>query len=102
MTKERKMTYQTEFKNFDVTTMPQISEGFEDISWCADVCPSFRNEEHNLTLWIDYADESLREFENEKRFCLTLEDYESDNESISYCSDDFDDILRQIAVYINP
>jgi hypothetical protein len=55
------MTFQTKFPNFPASDMPAIPAGFEDSSWHNDACPSISNE--NMTIWIDYSDVSLREFD---------------------------------------
>jgi hypothetical protein len=60
------MSYREEFPDFDPATMPAIPEGFEDVSWHNDSCPSFVNEAAGLILFVDFADVSLREFQGEE------------------------------------
>jgi len=58
-----KQTYRTEFPNFDYD-IPQLPDGFVDVSWHNNVSPSFEkklNDEYSITLWVNYADESKRE-----------------------------------------
>ena len=58
-------TYKYEFPNFDYD-IPQLPEGFVDISWHNDVCPSFSrdlNETQEMVVWVNYADEDRRECE---------------------------------------
>jgi hypothetical protein len=61
------MTFRTEFPDFDPTTMPAIPADWEDISWHNDACPSFKTP-NGYTVWIDYADETQREFNAGERF----------------------------------
>jgi hypothetical protein len=41
-----------------------------DTSWHNDACPSFASDALGLHIWIDYADKSVREFENGPRFIV--------------------------------
>jgi hypothetical protein len=94
------MTYQTEFPDYDEKTMPIIPEGFIDTSDSSEnVCPSFYNEKLNMTLYVDYADKLLREFEEAERFTLTLTVIGNDEVIFRTSSDDYDYILRAIALY---
>lgn len=59
------------FTDFDVDSMPDIPAGFEDTSWENDQCPSFTDYEHDLVLYVDYADTAKREFpETTERFSV--------------------------------
>ena len=58
-----KMNYLNEFSDFDFD-IPQLPDGFVDVSWHNNVSPSFEkklNDEYSITLWVDYADASRRE-----------------------------------------
>lgn len=67
---------QREFPDYDVATLPAIPAGFEDTSWHNNSAPSFENRELRLSIWVDYADESLREFEGGQRFSVNCTDEE--------------------------
>jgi hypothetical protein len=57
------MSYLNEFASFDYV-IPQLPDGFVDVSWHNNVSPSFEkklNDEYSITLWVNYADESKRE-----------------------------------------
>jgi hypothetical protein len=64
------MTFQTEFPDFPAADLPAIPAGFNDTSWHNNSAPSFENRAVGLSIWIDYADVSLREFEGGKRFIV--------------------------------
>lgn len=89
------MTFQTEFPDFDETTMPVIPAGFEDVSWHNDTCPSFLNETAGLIIFVDFADVTLREFDDGKRFSLGIWDNGSIGEPVAE-SDDWQDIETAI------
>lgn len=64
------MTFQTAFPDFPADDMPATPEGFADISWHNDCCPSFEHPE-GYRLFIDYKDRTRREFpDSEGRFTL--------------------------------
>lgn len=48
----------------------ELPEGFLDISYSNDACPSFLNEELDVALFIDYANPNDREHPTSKRFSL--------------------------------
>ena len=60
--------YQREFPGFVLGV--EIPPQFQDVSWRNDACPSF---EHSggMTIWVDYADPSLRVEEGAERFVLS-------------------------------
>jgi hypothetical protein len=62
-----KRTIESEFPDFDLATLPAMPEGFEDVSWHNDTCPSFIDEARGLIVFVDYADPSLSEYPNERR-----------------------------------
>jgi hypothetical protein len=58
-----KQNYRSEFPRFDYD-IPQLPEGFVDVSWHNNVSPSFErklDDNNSITLWVNYADESRRE-----------------------------------------
>ena len=60
--------YSTEFPDFDYA-LPVI-EGFRNVSWHNDACPSLMNDDETLTLWCDYADVTKREMQGGRLFTL--------------------------------
>lgn len=93
-----KSLYKAAFPDFDYD-VPQLPDGFIDVSWHNNVSPSFEKKLNNdltLTLWVDYSDESKRECGGSQFLVIVhipdqIEDvlYESDFES-------FDDAIRAI------
>lgn len=64
------MTFQVEFPDYPAADMPAIPEGFADSSWHNNAAPSFENKGLGLSIWIDFKDVALREFEDGKRFIV--------------------------------
>jgi len=83
--------YRDEFPDFSAGDMPAIPEGFEDLSWHNDVCPSF--ERNGLKLWVDYLNPNRRELKG-KRFTLT----HGDDAVLVFATDEWVEMSRQIAV----
>ena len=54
------MSWQIEFPNFPAAEMPAIPEGFEDMSWGADSCPSFVCEKAGLVIFVEPVDPAKR------------------------------------------
>jgi hypothetical protein len=89
--------FRQEFPNFDPATMPAIPAGFVDNSWHNDAMPSFIDEIHHLTLWVNYANPADRDIQGDVRFVLMRTDEVGiDLEQLAY-SDDMADIVRAIA-----
>ena len=70
--------YKTEFPNFD--TELKIPEGYEDHSYHNDVMPRAYKvstladgTEIIVSIWQDYANEDLREWEDTTRYCLQID-----------------------------
>lgn len=66
-------TWRTEFPQFDPADMPPIPDHWEDCSWRNETCPHFiaarvnpHDEAGCLSIWIDPADESEREFQGDE------------------------------------
>lgn len=62
------MKYLKAFPDYD-DTLPTLA-GFVDDSYKNDTCPSLYNEALNLKLWIDWKDETKREFPHCERYAL--------------------------------
>ena len=66
--------YKSEFPNYDDTlTFP---EGWEDISWHNDACPSFVRKfgDVEFRIFCDFVDPDMREMQGALRFVIYIED----------------------------
>jgi hypothetical protein len=66
--------YMDEFPDYDDTlTLP---EGWQDMSWHNDACPSFDRKvgDINFRIYCDYSDPDRREMQGEPRFVVYIED----------------------------
>ncbi len=93
-----KQTYRTEFPNFDYD-IPQLPEGFVDVSWHNNVSPSFERkltDGHSITLWVDYADESRRECGGSQFLVIVHETEESQNVLYESEFNSLDDAIKAI------
>lgn len=86
------MTYQTEFPDYDPSTMPAIPAHWLDSSWVNEPCPSF--EVNGLRVFVDYADASSREFPETERF--SVHDMRLENSVLHY-GDDWAALLAFVA-----
>jgi hypothetical protein len=91
-------TYKTEFPDFDYD-IPQLPDGFVDVSWHNNVSPSFEKslkDNLSLTLWVNYLDESKRECGGD-RFLVIVHIKDNLDDQL-YCSDfeSFDDAIYAI------
>jgi hypothetical protein len=86
--------YRKEFPDFAPETMPALPEGWADTSWRNDQCPSFERIVPGtvIRLFINYADVTLREFEDGRRFDAWL-DTPDDRRLYSISSDDLSAVL---------
>jgi hypothetical protein len=101
-----KSLYKAAFPDFDYD-VPQLPDGFVDVSWHNNVSPSFEKPLKDglcLTLWIDYTDESKRECGGDQFLVIVhikdqIEDvvYESDFESFDDAIHAINDILANEA-----
>lgn len=89
------MTWKEEFPDFD--HMPDIPENWTDISWHNDTCPSF--ECGKLRIFVDYEDESLREFAC-TRFSVINETDDATEQMIVLDSDDWSEVLKFVAEHV--
>lgn len=93
--------FQTAFPDFPPATMPAIPAGFMDRSWRNDSCPCFVADGADLILWVDYADDALREWPGGQRFALArLQDGQLplDVGARLVETDDWQDILDELAI----
>ena len=87
--------YKTEFRFFDFD-IPQLPEGFEDDSWCNNVCPSFIRilDDQIITLWVDYKNPKRRERKSKQFFVTT----EPNNDEINDVNFVFETNTWQVAI----
>lgn len=89
--------FELEFPDYPAADMPVMPEGFEDVSWHNDTCPSFLNEDEGLIIFADYADVQKRETQEPyPRFTIGVWDNGSTGETVAE-SNDFADIIAAIA-----
>lgn len=94
-------TYKYEFPNFDYD-IPQLPEGFVDVSWHNDVCPSFScdlNETQEMVVWVNYADENRRECGG-LQFAFVIRDIDGEdtfNFEVELETNSWDEILNKIS-----
>jgi hypothetical protein len=92
------MTYQTEFPDFAEADMPAIPAGFFDTSWHNDTCPSFTSDQLGLTITVDYADPSKREYEGKyARFSVSPQDHGVECSGDSLTTDDWSEITAFVS-----
>jgi hypothetical protein len=89
-------SYRIVFPDFRPKDMPRMPVGFEDQSWKNDACPSFRHDGLSLTIYVDYADEDVREVPEAPRFSLYAGEYA--DWDAEFHSDDWDAILAAVAL----
>ena len=90
------MTYQTEFPDFPATDMPTIPAGWTDTSWHNDACPSF-NVGNGMVVFIDFADSSLKEFEDTKRFTVHADPEVHNHNDVLMDTDDWSELLAFVS-----
>ena len=92
------MSYQKEFPEFPVADMPAMPAhgDFVDTSWHNDACPSIASDALGLRVWIDFADKSVREFEDGTRFIVARQDDGIVIGETILETDDWDDVLAVI------
>ena len=93
-----KQNYRSEFPRFDYD-IPQIPEGFVDVSWHNNVSPSFERKLDNnnsITLWVDYADESRRECGGSQFLVIVHETEQMENILYESDYDLWDDAIKAI------
>jgi hypothetical protein len=89
--------YKTEFRYFDFE-IPPIPEGFVDMSWINNICPSFErqlNETQIVTLWVNYKNMKRREIKT-KQFFITIETIDEMDHVLIYETDSWKVINNQI------
>jgi hypothetical protein len=97
-----RFNYRSEFPSFDYD-IPQIPEGFADMSWRNDVCPSFTrklNETQEMVLWVDFADENRRECGG-RQFTLVIQEIDNETDPLDFVSEfdtnSWDEMLNKIS-----
>lgn len=95
-----KTQYLKEFPTFDFE-IPAL-EGFTDVSYRNDVCPSFSrqlNENLEIVVWVDFKDENNREC-NLKQFMVISQEIDgaSDNPDFDseFETDSWDEVIARI------
>ena len=89
------LTVRNQFPDYPIISLPDL-EGWEDMSWRNDVCPSFcRND---FLVWIDYPDPRERENFDGCRFIVCGLDAEGclDYESTLLETDDWTEVLALV------
>lgn len=84
------------FPAYKVETLPEIPEGFLDMSWRNDMCPSFVNEALNLTIWVDFENPDDREDPELERFMLCKSEDDGDGPVIIISTNDYNAILEAL------
>lgn len=90
------MTFEAHFPDFPPETMPAIPADWRDASWRNDGMPFFVASPKR-GVWVDYADESSREFSGGKRFTvvrLTNGEHDPDDGDALLETDVFAEVLR--------
>lgn len=77
------------FPEYDTATLPAIPEGWEDISWRNDVCPSWQIND-DYVIFIDFPAMEDREMGIEDRFRIA----KTDNYDLAFSSNNWDDVLE--------
>lgn len=92
------MTFQTEFPDYPVADMPAMPAhgDFVDTSWHNDTCPSITSDALGLHIWIDFADKSVREFEDGPRFIVVRQGHGIEVGETILETDDWDEVLSFI------
>lgn len=89
--------FRVEFGDFDPATMPAIPDGWTDQSWHNDACPCF-NTGRGLVVFVDYADASLREIQEDyPRFSVQADPEVHDHNESLLETDDWSEVLAYVA-----
>ena len=94
------MSYKTEFPDFVLDV--EIPEGFSDQSWHNDVCPRFEKDFPDgryLTIWVDFADPTEREYSNCHRLAVDLYEHDATYVKTLIRSDDWPEIVDFVKGY---
>lgn len=89
---ERDMTNHHVFTDYPLDDLPSIPEAWTDISYGDDCCPSWSVRD-GVSVFVDYADPSMRELKLGKRFFVVDED----NSASLLETDDWDEVLAFVA-----
>lgn len=86
------MSYKEAFPDFELDV--EIPEGFKDVSYPNDTCPSWMDEAAGLQLFIDFKDREDREFPEACRFSLMKLDEHLTHEADLVHTEDWAELLR--------
>jgi hypothetical protein len=84
------MNYAEEFPEFILDV--EIPAGFIDNSWHNNAMPCWVKElpdQHMLVLWIDYADQTKRDFPHNARFVVHITDIHMTDVYDNFATDDY-------------
>ena len=97
------MSYTTEFPDFDYIPLLHSFEGWQDVSWHNDICPSFERttpDNFIIKVFFDYKDNKKREVEDDDKYYVAL--YDNDDAFLkSLFITDEDHELRQFLISID-
>jgi hypothetical protein len=89
------MSFATEFPDFLISEFPPMPNGFEDFSWHNDACPCIYHPKRGLFVYIDYANEDMREYRGKARF-VVFDPMSCEDAETAFESDDWDEVLAFI------
>jgi hypothetical protein len=85
------------FPDYPVEAFPDIPEGFEDVSWGNDTCPSIVSDNLEMLIWIDFPEVKHREYADGKRFVAVRQVAGIETGSkIIVETDDWNEVLKAI------
>lgn len=87
--------FRAEFPDFDTTTMPDIPEGWADISWHNDTCPSFRTFT-GFQVFVDFLDPELREYPEGFRFTVHADAEVVDGNEVLFETNEWPHVLEYV------
>lgn len=91
-------TFRGEFPDFDPATMPAIPDGWQDVSWHNDACPSWiakGDDDSGLTVYIDHAKPARRDMDMGARYLVQHHAKDADLTDV-FLSDVWADVLRVV------
>lgn len=87
--------YRTEFPDFDPATLPPIPSDWEDTSWHNNTCPSFSPRGSDVAVYVNYLDETDRDWPGGKRYAVV-----ADDNIVLLESDDWDETVARVRDYV--
>lgn len=108
MTNETAARFETlrfEFPDYDPETLPAIPDGWEDISWHNDACPSFEvmpetDARGAVRVWIDYPEPDRREVPGAARFVCFVDTMGGGDECTIYAGEDWQELLSAVLAFV--